>query len=114
MNRVSSVRSVGTSRSLKSDASEPSAFERLLPQASESIEINLPKGLPFALSAHLAGQSKMAKILENTGTTYNVTVEPNGRRINTKELMRMVDNAPVGDLFEENAMPQVRYNDLVL
>lgn len=120
MNRISSVRSIATASSHKSaHGSELSSFEKILPQAPENIEMTIPRGMRLALSssARWAGHLKAVKVVQGFGATptcqaltYNVTVRPNGRKINMKELLKK----PVIESDDLLALPQVRFNDAVL
>lgn len=113
MNRISSARSLGTASSHRSQASDMSTFEMHLPRVTEHIEMRLSRGMRWGLSSECAGAGKMAKVCEETGVTYNVTVEPNGRRMNLKEIDRMELRDLHGDAFELG-VPEVRFNDVMM
>jgi len=65
--------------------SEPSSFERRLPQDVESVRIELPRGLKCYGSLSVAGQSGSLRVPTKV---YNVTVEPNACQRKAKELIR--------------------------
>lgn len=109
MNHVSSVRSLGTASSRRSQKSESSTFEKILPQEAENLDVRLPRGMRFALS--MARQpGKAAKTLEDTGRTYNVIVEPHGRTDMVKEMLRHGE-AAIPEEDYEHELPVVRYED---
>mmetsp|Transcript_103507 Transcript_103507/g.179761 ORF Transcript_103507/g.179761 Transcript_103507/m.179761 type:complete len:402 (-) Transcript_103507:98-1303(-) len=119
MNHVTSRASLATSASQKSLASastSPSLFETILPQEAENIETHLPRGMRFALSPQLVGHGKVADVLKQSAKTYNVTIEPHGRRgikgDMIKEFLKYGDvEAPTVDFGLE--LPKVRFGDAV-
>lgn len=75
--------------------SEPSAFERELPNSVESLAVELPRGLKTPGSVRLAGQ--MGSEVKVPTRKYNVTVEPRGRAKKPKDAMR-VSSKPLSDI----------------
>lgn len=67
--------------------SEPSVFERELPQNVESLAVEVPRGLRTHGSVRLAGQMRSSELKVPT-RRYNVTVEPGGRARKPKEAIR--------------------------
>jgi len=67
--------------------SEPSVFERELPQGVEVFDVRVPRGLRVHGSPRLAGQMRNTKIRVPT-RKYCVTVEPGARVKKPKDLLR--------------------------
>jgi len=110
MNRNGSLRSFASS---SQDSAKLSAFQQILPQSSENMELRIPRGMRFTHSSQLAGCGKMAKIHAVTGRSYNFTVEPLGRKIMPKEFWKFSDELQDED-SAKTELPEVRFNDAVL
>mmetsp|Transcript_36429 Transcript_36429/g.83702 ORF Transcript_36429/g.83702 Transcript_36429/m.83702 type:complete len:378 (+) Transcript_36429:42-1175(+) len=77
----------------------PSIFKQNLPQTRETIEVQLPRGLKFPGSPHLA-VGKM-KAVDVPSKSYTMVVLPSARKPKPKEQLKKPTVGPVGVMHNE-------------
>lgn len=113
------LQKVGSAKSLltadttaaHSSCAEESIFDQNLPQDTEALTIDLPRGMRFALGQSLAGE--VTDPLVRSHRTYYVTVEPNGRQLSARERFKpRLD--PIAAEHPANAPTSMRFHDAAM
>eukprot|EP00929_Paragymnodinium_shiwhaense_P030462 TRINITY_DN17262_c0_g1_i1.p1 TRINITY_DN17262_c0_g1~~TRINITY_DN17262_c0_g1_i1.p1 ORF type:complete len:414 (+),score=124.35 TRINITY_DN17262_c0_g1_i1:179-1420(+) len=88
------------------------SFSEHVPKEAESIAVELPKGLRFALGKELAGYSKQKRERGlDVVKTYSVTVEPNGRAMSAREKIRNQAGNSARSAGSHDASAPPRFHD---
>lgn len=88
MQNVPSYSSLVSASSGGQPSSQPSVFDKCVPQSIEEVEVALPRGLRTHASPRVAGELKKDCRVKVPTRTYNVTVEPRGNTKKAKDVIR--------------------------